>query len=150
MELNRHTPPTSGILHPGLLIFPLETYFLSREGGCKSTTSLEIAASVESLDGGSGDRNSNTYSTTVAPSRLHCVPNPASEQATLLFDTDLPCEGQISIYDLQGRLLRLLSYSFEIGRNVITLSDFAQLPVGVLNVAIFDGQAMHTTRVVKN
>ena len=128
----------------------LETYFLAPDGGCKSTTSLEIAAKVEAVGGGVGDRDLGTQSLSAAPAKLHCIPNPASDQATLLFDTDRPFTGNIFIYELQGRFVKTIPYSFEAGRNVIALSDFVQLPLGVLNIAIFDGQETHTVRVVKN
>jgi len=50
---------------------------------------------------------------------------------------------------MQGRLLQAVAQNFVKGRNVVNLSDFANLPVGVLNISIFDGESLHTARVSK-
>jgi hypothetical protein len=50
---------------------------------------------------------------------------------------------------MQGSLLQTIAQDFVKSRNVVNLNDFANLPVGVLNISIFDGKSLHTARVSK-
>jgi hypothetical protein len=123
----------------------LETYFLTAEGGCVTSASLEIT--VNNLGG--GERSSGQISDIAAKPKIFCLPNPASDQLTVLFDADRDFDSNLLVHDMQGRLLQTIARNFVKGRNVINISDFARLPVGVLNISIFDGQSLYTARVSK-
>ena len=125
----------------------LETYFLTADGECVSNASLEI--SVTNL--GSEERSSGPTASNIMTlkQKIFCLPNPASEQLTVLFDADCDFEGNILVHDMQGRLLQTIAQDFVKGRNVINISDFARLPVGVLNISILDGKAVHSVRANK-
>lgn len=128
----------------------LETFFITPDGFCVDNTSLQIGVSV--ADGFSGeleDRDGKKVMATGSETKIYCIPNPATDNAKVLFDATAAFDGKISIYDAYGKLLEEISQRFEPGRNIITLSDFARLPVGVLNISIFDGAENHSVRVVK-
>ena len=125
----------------------LETYFIATEGGCMSNASLEI--SVSNMGGGERSSGPSAGNAPLTGQRIFCLPNPAKDQLTLLFDAERNMEGNIIIHDLMGRMLLTISQDFTKGRNVIQISDFASLPVGMLNISIFDGDSVHTARVSK-
>jgi hypothetical protein len=120
----------------------LETYFLTAAGGCKSGTSIEIAAAAT-------ERGGENQILVPSEQKIFCLPNPAHDQLTVLFDAEEDFDGNIVVHDMQGRLLQVLSHRFVAGRNVIELDDFARLPVGVLNISIFDGESAHAARIHK-
>jgi hypothetical protein len=124
----------------------LDTYFLSNGAGCKGDASLEIGVKIlEGVDG----RNSGGVTTPSRVSKLFCVPNPATERLTVLFDSPQEFDGNVFIHDMQGRLLSSQRYGFTVGRNVIEIRNMAQLPSGMLNISIFDGRELHKIRVEK-
>ncbi len=82
-------------------------------------------------------------------SQMEIYPNPATDQLTVLFDTNESFEGKILIHDMQGKLIHTIEQGFISGRNVVNISDFARLPMGVLNLSIFDGEKVHVARVEK-
>jgi hypothetical protein len=125
----------------------LETYFLNSDGGCVTGASLEI--SVNNLSGGERDNRQLTGNGPRAEQKIICLPNPASDQLTVLFDADRDFDGNLLVHDMQGHLLQTVAQNFVKGRNVVNLSGFANLPVGVLNISIFDGKSLHTARVSK-
>jgi len=125
----------------------LETYFLTAEGGCVNNASLEI--SVNNLGGGERSSGQSIGNAPLIGQRIFCLPNPASDQLTVLFDADLDFDGNLFVHDMQGRLLQTVAQNFVKGRNVVNLSDFARLPVGVLNISIFDGKSVYAARVSK-
>jgi hypothetical protein len=125
----------------------LETYFLTAEGGCVSSASLEI--SVNNLGGGERSGGQSAGNAPTTGQRIFCLPNPASDRLTVLFDAERDFEGQVLVHDIQGRLAETVPVSFSKGRNVVSLNDFARLPVGVLNISVFDGKSVHTARVSK-
>jgi hypothetical protein len=83
------------------------------------------------------------------PAALHCVPNPASSTANLVFDAQTDFEGNIAIQDNFGKAVKVVPYQFRAGRNVIEVPKFDQLPAGVLNITIDNGSKKHTARLVK-
>ncbi len=125
----------------------LATYFLTADGGCVSNASLEIT--VSNL--GSEERSSGPLASerTLSKQKIFCLPNPSSDQLTVLFDADRDFDGNILIHDMQGRLLQTIAQVFVQGRNVINISDFARLPIGVLNISILDSKSIHSVRVNK-
>ncbi|MBX2892690.1 MAG: hypothetical protein KF734_17305 [Saprospiraceae bacterium] len=125
----------------------LETYFLTAEGGCVSNASLEI--SVNNLGGGERGNGQSADNRPTTGQKIFCLPNPASDRLTVLFDAERDFDGNLLVHDMQGRLLQTVAQSFVKGRNVISLSDFARLPVGVLNISVFDGESVHAVRVSK-
>jgi hypothetical protein len=125
----------------------LETYFLTAEGGCVSNASLEI--SVNNLGGGERSGGQTAGNTPLVGQKIFCLPNPASDRLTVLFDAERDFGGNILVHDMQGRLLQTIPVSFSKGRNVVNFNDFARLPVGVLNISVFDGKSVHTARVSK-
>lgn len=125
----------------------LETYFLTAVGGCVSSASLEI--SVNNLGGGERSGGQSAGNAPTTGQRIFCLPNPASDRLTVLFDAERDFEGQVLVHDIQGRLAETVPVSFSKGRNVVSLNDFARLPVGVLNISVFDGKSVHTARVSK-
>jgi hypothetical protein len=128
----------------------LETFFIAPDGSCVDNTSLQIGVSVaDGFRGASEDRNGKKVMATGSETKIYCIPNPATDNAKVLFDASTAFDGKISIYDAYGKLLEEISQRFEPGRNIVTLSDFARLPVGVLNISIFDGAENYSVRVVK-
>jgi hypothetical protein len=123
----------------------LETYFLSFKSGCKKDVSLEIEVKIpQRLDQEAKERGDIE-----TPIALHCVPNPASSTANLVFDAQNDFEGNIAIQDNFGKVVKVLPYTFKEGRNVIAIPDFSELPVGILTIIVKDAQQQHTVRVVK-
>jgi hypothetical protein len=126
----------------------LNTFFITPKGDCIGNVSLQISASV--TDGFAGSAADRTrHQLTVNEPKIYCVPNPATDNAKVLFDAAVDFDGSILIYDAYGKLVQKISQQFEAGRNIITLSDFARLPVGVLNISIFDGTENHSVRIIK-
>lgn len=125
----------------------LETYFLTAEGGCVSSASLEI--SVGNLGGGERSGGQSADSGPTAGQKIFCLPNPASDRLTVLFDADRDFDGDLRVHDLQGRLLQTVAQSFVKGRNVVNISNFERLPAGILHVSVFDGKSLHSARVSK-
>jgi hypothetical protein len=125
----------------------LETFLLTADGGCVSAASLEI--SVNNLGGGERSSGQGADIGASAQKKIFCLPNPASERLTVLFDADQDFEGNILVHDIQGRLVQTIPANFSKGRNVFNINDFAQFPSGVLNISVFDGESVHAVRVSK-
>jgi hypothetical protein len=127
----------------------LETFFITPNGSCVDNTSLQIGISVLDRISGKAESTEGKKIAADSESRIYCVPNPATDNAKILFDTSGEFDGSILIYNAYGKLLMEMPQHFEPGRNIITLNDFARLPNGVLNISVLDGKENHSVRVVK-
>jgi hypothetical protein len=125
----------------------LETFLLTADGGCVSAASLEISAN--NLGGGERSSGQGADIGPAAQKKIFCLPNPASDRLTVLFDAEGDFEGQVLVHDIQGRLLQTVPVAFSKGRNVVGLHDFGRLPNGLLNISVFDGKSVHSARVDK-
>lgn len=106
---------------------------------------LEIS---NSFDGGSNERNMVETSES-SGQKLLCVPNPASDLATILFDSDIESDGVITILDVSGKQLDQQITPLYIGRNIIELDNFKSLPSGILLIRVTNQSGPHTVAVMK-
>jgi hypothetical protein len=127
----------------------LETYVLGQNGECKSNVSLELSIKISDEFVGESEERSTAPGTEPVEQKLYCVPNPASDEATLLLDAYSPCEGEITIFDVSGRQLQRQTSLFDIGRNLVKIQGFSALPSGLLMIRVNISDQYFTTSILK-
>ena len=83
-----------------------------------------------------------------SPLSVTMVPNPAHEQAALLFDLALKSEVSIEIIDLSGRQRIIIPGAvFASGKNTIAI-DLSGLEKGIYFIRLIDGQSVVTEKLI--
>ncbi|TXI82580.1 MAG: T9SS type A sorting domain-containing protein [Flavobacteriales bacterium] len=81
--------------------------------------------------------------------RIHVFPNPAGDRAELSFEAPRPGTVEISIWDVQGRMLDRWSISGSQGVNRIPI-DLTLEHAGIMEVRVIHDGNVYTTRVQKH
>jgi len=110
---------------------------------------LQAVPDISDAFTGQASERSSVPGTETIEQKLYCVPNPASDEATLLFDAISPCEGEITIFDVSGRQVQRQTSSFGIGRNLVKIKDFSALPSGLLVIRVNIPDHYFTTSLLK-
>ncbi len=127
----------------------LETYVLGSNGACKSNVSLEFSINISNAFTDQASERNSEPDTEEIEQKLYCVPNPASDEATILFDANSLSEGEITIFDASGRQLQRQACLFDVGRNTVKIDGFSALPPGLLLIRVYNSNRYYTTTILK-
>lgn len=87
--------------------------------------------------------------TTDENTALLVYPNPASQQVQVRFGTTGVCNYSVELFDVQGKLLKIVERGTAPGRMQFSLPvDVGQYPVGVYFVRVVLGDVVQTKRIV--
>ena len=92
--------------------------------------------------------NSSKYSNSISfntdkGSKFSIMPNPATNECTITFNSSKVQMGQLVMTDLNGKTVTNKALSLNKGINTIRLIDMAKFPTGVYHVQIvLDGERM--------
>jgi len=79
--------------------------------------------------------------------RMQIFPNPATNEASLLFTMEKPCNVQVKVYDMIGRLVYTIPVQqMNVGEHKITWPTYTFLP-GVYNVGVYTETGITTQQL---
>jgi len=82
------------------------------------------------------------------PLSVNCVPNPARDQARIIFDLPVKSEISLEILDLSARLRISMPYVvFAPGKNIIPV-DLSHLEKGLYFLRFITGRSVTTKKII--